>query len=75
MSLRVIGGIGGVPRRARDGMVRRYNKPEGIAVEMVDCIIGILDYLQYRNVDIEAVLRNKHEYNVTRPYRHGGKRC
>lgn len=52
-----------------------YNKPEGIAVEMVDCIIRILDYLQYRNVDIEAVLRNKHEYNVTRPYRHGGKRC
>ena len=33
-----------------------YNKPEGIAVEMVDCIIRILDYLQYRNVDIEAIL-------------------
>ena len=62
-------------RDGRGCMVRRLQQARGIAVEMVDCIIRILDYLQYRNVDIEAVLRNKHEYNVTRPYRHGSKRC
>lgn len=49
-------------------------KPEGIAVEMVDCIIRILDYLGKEGIDVEEVLRMKHEYNVTRPYRHGGKR-
>lgn len=49
-------------------------KPEGIAVEMVDCIIRILDYLGKEEIDVEEVLRMKHEYNKTRPYKHGGKR-
>ena len=49
-------------------------QPEGIAVEMVDCMIRILDYLAYEEVDIEYLIRMKHEYNCGRPYRHGGKR-
>ena len=61
----------------RDGeeMVWDLNgKPEGIAVEMVDCVIRIFDYLAKENQDIEQIIRQKHEYNKTRPYRHGGKR-
>ena len=109
-------------------------KPEGIAVELADSIIRILDYCGYKNinvresidscpikpnglgvpelvvkchylisqayeeegvrplyftkcinliktwckendVDIETVIHTKHEYNKTRPYRHGGKAC
>lgn len=50
-------------------------KPEGVAVELADCIIRILDTLAYCNVDIDAVIRSKHEYNKTRTYRHGGKLC
>ena len=49
------------------------DKPEGIATEMVDCMIRIMDYLAKEGVDIEEVLSAKHEYNKTRPYRHGGK--
>lgn len=48
-------------------------KPEGIAVELCDCIIRILDYMGKEGVDVEAVLAEKHAYNKTRPYRHGGK--
>lgn len=48
-------------------------KPEGIAVELCDCIIRILDYLGKEGIDVEAVLAEKHAYNTTRPYRHGGK--
>lgn len=51
------------------------NKPEGIAIELADCIIRILDYCGRRNIDIEAALRIKHEYNKGREYRHGGKKC
>lgn len=51
----------------------RDKKPEGIAVELADCIIRILDYLGKEGVDVEAVLAEKHAYNKTRPYRHGGK--
>ena len=47
--------------------------PEGIAVEMADCIIRILDWCGKEGIDIEAILEEKHAYNKTRPYRHGGK--
>lgn len=33
----------------------------------------ILDWCGKEGVDVEAVLAQKHEYNRTRPYRHGGK--
>lgn len=48
-------------------------KPEGIASELADCIIRILDYCGKENIDIEEAINIKHEYNKTRPYRHGGK--
>ena len=53
-----------------------YNgeKPEGIAVELADCIIRILDYCGMHDVDIEEILLDKHEYNKSRPYKHGGKK-
>lgn len=53
----------------------RRCKPEGVAVELCDAIIRILDYLAYMGVDVEAVLMAKHEYNKGREYRHGGKRA
>lgn len=49
------------------------DKPEGIAVEMADCIIRILDWAGREGVDMDAVIRDKREYNKMRPYRHGGK--
>ena len=48
-------------------------KPEGIAVELADCIIRILDWCGKEGVDVDALMSLKHEYNKTRPYRHGGK--
>lgn len=50
-------------------------KPEGIGVELADCIIRILDYCAAQGIDIESLLKTKHEYNRTRPYRHGGKKA
>lgn len=50
-------------------------KPEGVAVELADCVIRILDYCGYAGIDIMEAIRIKHEYNKTRPYRHGGKKC
>lgn len=50
------------------------NKPEGIPIELADCIIRILDYCGHEGIDIEEAIRIKHEYNKTRPYKHGGKK-
>lgn len=60
---------------ARNGNPLHYygidGKPEGIAVEMIDCVIRILDYLAYEKVDVDDVLAKKMAYNVNRPYKHG----
>lgn len=50
------------------------DKPEGVAVEMIDCLIRILDWCGSEGVDVDRILAEKHAYNQTRPYRHGGKR-
>ena len=49
-------------------------KPDGIAVEMIDCMIRILDWCGKMNLDVENILMKKHLYNLTRPYKHGNKR-
>jgi len=48
-------------------------KIEGEAAELADCVIRIFDYFGKQGWDMEEVIRLKHEYNLTRPYRHGGK--
>lgn len=48
-------------------------KPEGIAVELIDVIIRVLDYLARENVNIDEILIAKHEYNKKRSYKHGNK--
>lgn len=53
----------------------RLAKPEGVAVELADCVIRILDYCGHAGIDLEEAIRIKHEYNKSRPYRHGGKKC
>jgi len=56
--------IGGVP-----------GKPEGIASEFADCIIRILDTCETHKIPVVQALLDKHAFNITRPYRHGGKVC
>ena len=50
-------------------------KPEGIPIELADAIIRIFDYCGFAGIDIEKALTMKHDYNLSRPYRHGGKTC
>ena len=50
-------------------------KPEGIPIELADVIIRIFDFCGYAGINIDAAITQKHEYNKSRPYRHGGKKC
>ena len=53
--------------------------PEGekgcLSEELADVVIRIWDMCEYLHIDIAEAVRLKHEVNLTRPYRHGGKRC
>lgn len=48
-------------------------KPEGVASELADVIIRVLDYSEEKDIDTIRVMLQKMEYNKTRGYRHGGK--
>ncbi len=39
---------------------------EGLEVELADCIIRILDFAGYRNLDIGGAVAEKLQYNLTR---------
>lgn len=50
-----------------------YAKPEGIPAELADTVIRIFDICHHYGIDLEAAIIKKHEFNKTRPYKHGGK--
>ena len=55
-------------------MRRTRQDAQDIAIKMSIPIYLIYTWLHAQNLDPEALLREKHTYNKTRPYRHGGKR-
>jgi len=46
-------------------------KPEGVAVELADCLIRILDTMSSLGVDVDEVVQTKMTYNGTRAHKHG----
>lgn len=46
-------------------------KPEGIPIEMADCVIRIMHTCGYYGIDLEGMIRLKMGYNESREYRHG----
>jgi hypothetical protein len=53
-----------------------YENLEEEALSVLEhCIVMISEWLNHRGIDPYAVLLEKHEYNKTREYRHGGKLC
>ena len=56
-----------------EGVTDHHQKPEGVWIEIIDVLIRIFHRAEFMGVDIEALLDEKMAYNLTRPYRHGGK--
>lgn len=50
---------------------RQDGKPEGVPAELADVVIRCFDMADYYGIDLEAAILEKHEFNKTRPYKHG----
>lgn len=62
-------GLGGEP------YPHEHPKPEGIAVELADLFIRVADTCERYSIPLERAIREKMEFNKTRPERHGGKKA
>lgn len=48
-------------------------KPEGLGIELADCVIRIANFCKKYDIPLQACIDEKHGFNLTRPYQHGGK--
>ena len=46
-----------------------------VSEELADAVIRIWDTAESLGIDIADAVNKKHEYNKTRAYRHGNKKC
>jgi len=47
------------------------SKPEGFGMELADAVIRIFDLAEALDLDIEALMLEKHAFNTGRPFKHG----
>lgn len=64
-----------LPKKVGEDWTTYSEKPEGLAVELADCLIRIADFCGRYNIPLERALEMKLEYNKKRPFRHGGKKA
>jgi hypothetical protein len=50
-------------------------KPEGFGVELADAVIRCFDLAEAMKIDLPALIELKHQYNKSRPFKHGNKRA
>lgn len=50
------------------------DKPVGFPTELADAVIRLYDLAGALGIDLDAEIEQKHQYNITRPHMHGGKR-
>lgn len=58
-------------REATETYYREDGKPEGVPAELADVVIRCFDMADFYGIDLENAIKEKHEFNKTRPYKHG----
>lgn len=58
-----------------NGLGENDEQAEKVAMELADVLIRIFDLCGHYDIDLEAALVKKMEYNKSRPYRHGNKKA
>lgn len=71
---RTISTVIGYDTTTGEPILQRPPKPEGVGPELADTVIRILHLAERLDIDLEAEIEKKMEFNKTRGYRHGGKK-
>lgn len=58
-------------RCATETYYREDGKPEGVPAELADVVIRCFDMADFYGIDLQAAIIEKHNFNLTRPYKHG----
>jgi len=58
-------------KSAKEIYYREDGKPEGVPSELADVVIRCFDMADFYGINLEAAILEKHEFNKTRPYKHG----
>ena len=58
-------------RGATETYYREDGKPEGVPAELADVVIRCFDMADFYGIDLQAAIIEKHNFNLTRPYKHG----
>lgn len=53
----------------------RNHDDANLSEELADAVIRLFDTAEELGIDIEEAIIKKHNYNQSRPYKHGGKKC
>lgn len=61
-------------RNGEGPIVFTEDKPDGWAIELADAVIRIMDLFVREGLSLGECIQIKHNYNKSRPYRHGGKK-
>lgn len=55
----------------KPGQCEKIPEMTGEEEEVADIVIRLMDYCVRRGIDLERVIRLKHEFNAGRPFKHG----
>lgn len=53
---------------------KTVHKPIGYPIELADIVIRVMDLAEAAGIDLWEMIKIKHEYNETRPYKHEKKK-
>lgn len=60
-------------RGINETYISETGKLEGVPSELADVVIRVMDMCEHYGLDLEAAIVQKHEFNKSRSYKHGGK--
>lgn len=71
----MVGEIAEAMEAARKNWPQDDKLPEfcAVTVELADCIIRIMDFAELHGLKLAEAINAKHEFNKSRPHRHGNK--